>query len=115
MTAENGRIENAPANEVQELFKEARKDIVFLSRPKRFGTIKIEFKTEKIAKKYASKNLISQKCKIFLMYMGRKKIRVRVGGIYPEHKAEWIIASLVNGLEEEYELVNTSVMQVVDW
>lgn len=64
-------------------------------------------------KKYATKDIVSTKRKLSSMYMGREIVRMRICGIHPEFKVEWIVAALVDSLQEDYSIVNTSVTQVI--
>lgn len=72
-------------------------------------------KRKKIAKRYSVKNLITQKWKVFLIYIGQKIVRLRVGAIHPKNEVKWVIFALVKDIKDTYKIVSSSVTQVLKW
>lgn len=74
MSISTEKIENAAVGEMQEILKES--DVVFTNRTNKLGTIEVLFKSEKVARKYTTENLITEKWKLFPIYMGQEIVRV---------------------------------------
>lgn len=43
LNVETGKIDNAPTCDIQNIFKEAKNEIVFYSRPNKYGAIEVHF------------------------------------------------------------------------
>lgn len=105
------KIEDVLTKDIEAIFREVKCEINFISRTNKFGMMEVSFKTEQIAKKYATKNITSEKWRLFHMYTEKKVVRVRIGGIPPKIKEEWVVASLLKDIK----IISISNTQVVDW
>lgn len=54
LNVETGKIDNAPAGDIQEISEEAKNDVVFFTRPNKYGAIEVQLKSDKMAKNYAT-------------------------------------------------------------
>lgn len=59
---ETGKIYYAPTTDIQPFFQEAKNEIVFCTRLKKYGAIEMQLKSK----------ILTTKWKLFLMFMSRK-------------------------------------------
>lgn len=79
------------------------------------GTVEVQFKRENVAKMYACKNLNSEKWKMYTMYMGDCIVRITVGAIHPDIRAEWLVATLGKDIQMDYTFVSSHRSGFVNW
>lgn len=77
--------------------------------------VEVSFNTYQIAKKYTTKIITSEKWKLFPVYMGKKIVRVKIGGILPTIRKEWVVAALIKDIKEDYKIISINNAQVIDW
>lgn len=65
-------------------------DISFCIRGIHYGQIKARFTTEELARKNATKTVETMEWILYPSFLGRRTVRVRMGGIYTEIESECV-------------------------
>lgn len=86
--------------EVLSIFNTWMEYVTFYSRGLQFGTLKFHFKNEEMTYIMAMSPLRTEKSVFYPMYMGRRLVELRIGGIPPEFRPEWLVTAILANTED---------------
>ncbi|CAI9742213.1 EPM2A-interacting 1-like [Octopus vulgaris] len=108
-------IQKVEECKIEECLKTIRKDITYINRGRRFGTVEVRFRTEEIAKKLSTEPQKAGNLVLLPLYKGRRTSKIVMRNIPPEADASCLVAAVMLGLKEKINILQATVEEEGFW
>ncbi|XP_029640472.1 uncharacterized protein LOC115215450 [Octopus sinensis] len=108
-------IQKVEECKIEECLKAIRKDITYINRGRRFGTVEVRFRTEEIAKRLSTEPQKAGNLVLLPLYKGRRTSKIVMRNIPPEADASCLVAAVMLGLKEKINILQATVEEEGFW
>lgn len=103
--AETSKIELVTESDTEFCLQPVIEKVTFYKRKRKYGTVEVEFQSEKEAGKHSTVVLkTKEKISLLPIYIDKRNIRVQIERILPEIKPKWLVAAIMGAIKQDTKL-----------